>query len=165
MDESTDAISKDCRHQLLKCRGCIAITHLHYLASGCAKYCSKCRLMDMFRYDAYLFIRFRHQALSDIPPWPYHDKWYPDQGTESHPGLCCHSVLIDQKQYIVYHFSLVCRALAPLDVPLQVSTTVQWCISQFSERVLCENALGILAIDGGYTLQDQLDWSCGLPPR
>ena len=33
MDESTDAISKDCDHQSLERRGCIAITHLHYLAS------------------------------------------------------------------------------------------------------------------------------------
>ena len=44
-----------------------------------------------------------------------------------------------------------------LDVPLQVSTTVQWCISQFSERVLCGNALGILAVSSGYIFQDQLD--------
>ena len=54
-------------------------------------------------------------------------------------------------------FSSVCRALAPLDVPLQVSTTVQWCISQFSERVLCGNALGISAGGSGYIFQDQLD--------
>ena len=54
-------------------------------------------------------------------------------------------------------FSSVCRALAPLDVPLQVSTTVQWCISQFSERVLHGNALGILADGSGYVFWDQLD--------
>ena len=57
MDESTDAISKDCGHQLLKCRGCVAITHLHYLASEHAKYCGKHRLMDVFWYNAYLFVR------------------------------------------------------------------------------------------------------------
>ena len=61
------------------------------------------------------------------------------------------------KQCIVYRFSSVCRALALLDVPLQVSTTVQWCISQFSERALCRNALGILADGSGYIFRDQLD--------
>ena len=60
MNESTDAILKDSGHQSLECRGCVAVTHLHYLASECAKYCGKCCLMDVFRYDAYLFICFRH---------------------------------------------------------------------------------------------------------
>ena len=63
MGELTDAISKDCGHQLLKCRGCVAITHLHYLASECAKYCGKCHLMDVFQYDAYLFIHLGHIKL------------------------------------------------------------------------------------------------------
>ena len=63
MDESTDAISKDGGHQLLEHRGCIAITHLHYLASECAKYCSECCLMDVFQYDAYLFVHFGHIEL------------------------------------------------------------------------------------------------------
>ena len=60
MDKSTDAISKDCSHQSLKHRECIAITHLHYLASECAKYCGEHRLMDVFWYNVYLFVRFRH---------------------------------------------------------------------------------------------------------
>ena len=105
-----------------------------------------------------------YQALSNMPPWPYHYKWYPGQGTGSHPWLCYHSVLINRKQYVVYSFSSVCRALAPLDVPLQISTTVQWCISQCSERALHGNALGISADGSGYVSQDQSDWSCGLPP-
>ena len=63
MDELTDAISKDCGHQLPEHRGCVAITHLHYLASERAKYCSKCCLMDVFWYDAYLFVCFRHIEL------------------------------------------------------------------------------------------------------
>ena len=58
MDELADAISKDCGHQSLEHRGCIAITHLHYLTSECAKYCGKRRLMDMFQYDVYLFVCF-----------------------------------------------------------------------------------------------------------
>ena len=58
---------------------------------------------------------------------------------------------------VVYHFSSVCRALALLDVPLQVSSTELWCISQFSERVLCRNALGISAVGSGYASQDQSD--------
>ena len=103
-------------------------------------------------------------SLIDMPPWPYHYEWYLGQGTGSCPWPCYHSVLINQKQCVFYHFSLVCRALAPLDVPLQVSTTVQWCISQFSERVLHKNALGILADGSGYVFQDQLNWSHDLPP-
>ena len=63
MDESADAISKDCGHQSLEHRGCIAITHLHYLASEHAKYCGKCCLMDVFWYDVYLFVHFRHIEL------------------------------------------------------------------------------------------------------
>ena len=63
MDESTDAISKDGGHQLLERRGCVAITHLHYLASECAKHCSERCLMDMFWYNVYLFIRFGHIKL------------------------------------------------------------------------------------------------------
>ena len=63
MDELTDAISKDSSHQLLEHRGCAAVTHLHYLAPECAKYCGKCCLTDMFRYDVYLFIRFGHIKL------------------------------------------------------------------------------------------------------
>ena len=63
MDESTDAILKDCGHQLLERRGCVAITHLHYLASEHAKYCGKRCLMDMFQYDVYLFVCFGHIKL------------------------------------------------------------------------------------------------------
>ena len=63
MDESTDAISKDCGDQSLECGGCVAITHLHYLASERAKYCGERCLMDVFRYDAYLFIHFEHIEL------------------------------------------------------------------------------------------------------
>ena len=58
MDKLTDAILKDRCHQLLKRRGCVTITHLHYLASQRAKYCGECRLMDVFWYNAYLFICF-----------------------------------------------------------------------------------------------------------
>ena len=63
MDKSADAILKDCGHQLLERRGCVAITHLHYLASERAKYWGECCLMDMFWYDAYLFVRFGHIQL------------------------------------------------------------------------------------------------------
>ena len=63
MDELTDAISKDGSHQLLEHSGCIAITHLYYLASEHAKYCSECCLMVMFRYDVYLFVHFGHIKL------------------------------------------------------------------------------------------------------
>ena len=60
MDELTDALPKDSSHQSLECRGCVAVTHLHYLAPECAKYCGECCLMDMFQYNVYLFIHFGH---------------------------------------------------------------------------------------------------------
>ena len=63
MDKPTDAIAKDSGHQSLEHRGCIAVTHLHYLAFECAKYCSECCLIDMFWYNAYLFICFGHIKL------------------------------------------------------------------------------------------------------
>ena len=103
-------------------------------------------------------------ALINMWPWPYHCEWYLGQGMVSHPWLCCCSVLIDRKQYKVYHFSSICRALAPLGVPLQVSTTGLWCISQFFERVPHGNALGILAVSSGYASWDQSNWSHGLLP-
>ena len=60
MEESTDAILKDSGHQSLEHRGCVAVTHLHYLAPECAKYCGKHCLIDVFQYNAYLFVRFGH---------------------------------------------------------------------------------------------------------
>ena len=63
MDKLADAITKDCSHQSLERRGCIPITHLHHLAPKCAKDCCKCYLIDIFWYDAYLFIHFRHIEL------------------------------------------------------------------------------------------------------
>ena len=62
MDKSTDAISKNCGHQSLEHRGCVAITHLHYLASKRVKYCGKRCLMDVFQYDA-LFVHPGHIKL------------------------------------------------------------------------------------------------------
>ena len=66
MDESADAITKECSHQLLGHRGCIATTHLHHLAPECAKDSCKYCLMDVFQYDAYLFVHFRHIELQSI---------------------------------------------------------------------------------------------------
>ena len=66
MDESTDAILKDCGHQSLERRGCVTVTHLHYLASEHAKYCGECHLMDVLRHDAYLFVCFGHIELCAI---------------------------------------------------------------------------------------------------
>ena len=66
MDKLTDVIPKDSGHQLLECRGCVTVTHLYYLAPECAKYCGECHLMDMFQYNAYLFIRFGHIKFSVI---------------------------------------------------------------------------------------------------
>ena len=151
MDESTDAISKDCGHQSLECRGCVTITHLHYLASECAKYCGKCHLMDISSFEQYTALAISLWMIS-----------WSGNGVTSLTVLSFCSQ--NWKQCIVYHSSSVCRALALLDVPLQVSTTVQWCISQFSERVLCGNALGISADSSGYVFRDQLDWShSGIP--
>ena len=110
----------------------------------------------------YIFVHTlqTYWALIDMPPWPYHYKWYLGQGMESRPWPCYRSVLIGQKQYAVYYFSLVCKALALLSVPLQVSTTGLWCISQFSERVSCRNVPGILTAGSEYIFWDQSNWSC-----
>ena len=162
MNELADTIVKDGGHQSLESRGCIAITHLHHLAPECAKDSCKHCLMDVFWYNAYALVI---SSFDWYATWPYHCEWYLGHGMESHPWPCYCSVLIDQKQYVVYCFSSICRALAPLDVPLQVSTTKLWCISQFSERVLHRNALGISADSSGYVFRDQLNWSHGLLPR
>jgi hypothetical protein len=42
IDQYTDAIAEYCRHQMLECRWCIAVTHLHYLAPVGVQYCGKC---------------------------------------------------------------------------------------------------------------------------
>ena len=54
MDESTDAISKDSGHQSLEHRGCIAISHLHYLALKGAEYHRECHLADILQSYVHL---------------------------------------------------------------------------------------------------------------
>ena len=58
MDKLTDTVVKDGGHQSLEGRGCIAISHLHHLAPECAKDSCKSCLMDVFQYNAYLFVCF-----------------------------------------------------------------------------------------------------------
>ena len=128
----------------------------HTVANAVLWTCSSMMRICSYTSDISSFERYATLAIS---LWMI--SW---SGNGSRPWLCYRSVLINRKQYVVYCFSSVCRALAPLDVPLQVSTTVQWCISQFSERVLHGNALGILADGSGYIFWDQLNWSHGLPP-
>ena len=164
MDKLTDAILKDSSHQSLEHRG-----HCSHPSALLGSW--MCQVLwwtlsygCVLVWCIFVHMLWTYRVLSNMLPWLYHYKWYLGQGMGSCPWLCYHSVLINQKQYVVYHFSLVCRALAPLDVPLQVSTTVQWCISQFSERALHGNAMGISAADSGYAFWDQLDWSHGSPP-
>ena len=108
----------------------------------------------------YIFVcmLWTYWASTDMQPWPYYCEWYLGQRNVSPPWLYYRYALIDQKQYVVYGISLLYRTLALLGVPLQVSTTGLWYISQFSERVPHGNALGILAVGSRYVFQDQLNW-------
>ena len=45
-------------HQPLECGGCIAISHLHFLALKCAEYCRECHLANILWPYAHLFIGF-----------------------------------------------------------------------------------------------------------
>ena len=47
-------------HQPLKCGGCIAISHLHYLALKSAKFCRECRFSNILWSYACLLISFCH---------------------------------------------------------------------------------------------------------
>ena len=60
MHKSSKEISEYSSHQLLKCGGCIAIPHLHYLALKCAKYCRECHFPDILWSYAHLLISFCH---------------------------------------------------------------------------------------------------------
>jgi len=66
MGDLADAVIKNGCHQALKCWGRVAVSHLHYLAHKCAKYCCKHCLWDQRRVNAYLFICFWHIELWSI---------------------------------------------------------------------------------------------------
>ena len=47
-------------HQLLKCGGCIGVSHLHYSALKGAEYCRECCLAEILWSYAHLLISFSH---------------------------------------------------------------------------------------------------------
>ena len=50
-------------HQLLKCGGCIAVSHLHYSALKSAKYCRECHFSNILWPYACLLISLCHIQL------------------------------------------------------------------------------------------------------
>ena len=50
-------------HQLLKCGGCIVISHLHYSALKSAEYCRECHFSDILWSYARLLISLCHIQL------------------------------------------------------------------------------------------------------
>ena len=166
MDELTDTVTKNGSHQLLESRGCVAITHLHHLAPECAKYCCEHCLMDVFQYDVYVFIHFRHIELWAIccPGHIITNDILVREWGQSLTVLSFCSHKLKTVCSLPFFFSMQSIGTTWC-VPLQVSTTALWCISQFSERVPHGNALGISAVGSGYASWDQSEWSCGLLPR
>ena len=61
--ELSEEFSEYSSHQPLECGGCIAISHLHYSAPKCAKYCRECRFADILWPYAHLLIVFCHIQL------------------------------------------------------------------------------------------------------
>ena len=60
MYKSSEKFSEYSGHQSLECRGCIAISYLHYLALKSAGYCRECHLADILWSYVYLLISFSH---------------------------------------------------------------------------------------------------------
>ena len=60
MHKSSEEISEYSGHYLLECGGCIAISHLHYLALKHAEYCRECHFPDILWSYACLLISFCH---------------------------------------------------------------------------------------------------------
>ena len=65
--ESSGKFLEYSSHQLLECGGCIAISHLHYLALKCAKYCRECCFADILWSYACLLISFSHIQFGSEP--------------------------------------------------------------------------------------------------
>ena len=63
MHKPSEEISEYSSHQLLKCGGCVAIPHLHYLALKHAKYCGECHLSNVLYSYACLLMSLCHIQL------------------------------------------------------------------------------------------------------
>ena len=74
-----------------------------WMCSGMMRICSYG--LDILSFERYAALAISLRMIS----------W---SGNGVNPWLCWRSVLVNWKQYVVYHCSLVCRALAPLYVPL-----------------------------------------------
>ena len=60
MYESSKKVLEYSGHQLLKCGGCIAISHMHDLALKSAEYCRECHFSDILWSYAHLLISLCH---------------------------------------------------------------------------------------------------------
>ena len=131
-------------HQLLECGGCIAISHLHYLALKCAKYCRECHLADILWPYEHLLIGFCHiQFGSEISSCYIMTDCVLIWERVLHLSMCFHSAVADWTWCIVYHFSSVYTAWMLPALQQLVSTILLWCIVNFSSefRVKCFWAL------------------------
>ena len=63
MYKPSEKFSECSSHQPLECGGCIAISHLHYLALKSAEYCREYHLADILWSYVQLFISFSHIQL------------------------------------------------------------------------------------------------------
>ena len=63
MYKPSEKVSEYSSHQLLKCEGCIAVSHLHYSTLKGAKYCRECHLSDIFWSYVQLLISLCHIQL------------------------------------------------------------------------------------------------------
>ena len=158
MDELTDTVAKDGGHQLLEGRGCC-----NHLSASLGSWMCQGQL-QMLSYGYVLaWCVFVHMlqtywASIDMPPWPYHCKWYLGQGRESCSWLYYCSVLVDWKQYVVYCFfwyaehwhHLMCHCRYP---PLSCGVSLKFLREFFVEmfwafqQLVVDMFLGINQID------------------
>ena len=60
MYKPSKKVSEYSGHQPLKCGGCIAVSHLHYLALKCAEYCRECHFSNILWSYVRLLISLCH---------------------------------------------------------------------------------------------------------
>ena len=63
MYEPSEEVSEYNGHQLLKCGGCITVSHLHYSALKGDKYCRECCFSDILWSYVHLLISLCHIQL------------------------------------------------------------------------------------------------------
>ena len=128
--KSSEEFSEYSSHQPLEFGGCIAISHLHYLALKCAEYCRECRFPNILWSYVHLLISHCHIQLGSEFSSRYIMTYCISIWKRCHIFPCILVLLFpDRKWFSMYHFSLVTTALVLLVLWLLVHTTLQWCIA------------------------------------